>query len=254
VTPSRALRRLLVAMLAASSSSCRSSAGDAPPELQFHSHVVLFAVDTPNPASTSAADAVLRRVAERCRDPELTKDLGTEIGRFTAGGSVRFVDSVFQSYPLDQDKAWDAPGGGKPTMIVDVKLRPAEASKTCSVGASVLASIGWLLCGVPGFVVDEFEYRLPVQVDVRLWRRDGAKGSFSMMDEVFSTDYIDRNVFVSAPYFLTILVPPVLVSCMDLDDVDETANVLFRAAIERLARRIAGKIAELEKTSARSSG
>jgi hypothetical protein len=253
---SKSIGAWALAGLVALSTGCQSSGGGSPAGdvAPITSQVALFEVDASKVKADGSKDPLTRSLLAKFVDEKLSASLLESFGRACGGGAVFPVDGFCRSPDTELHLAWDEGARlQKPRTdyAVVVTVRPIGSGELVKDGSWALSTIGWLLCGIPGYVVDDYDYALPVVFETRIFAHAqnarNAKDQFTSEKDRYSTDYIDRNRFVSLPYVFTILIPPHVLSAFGEDDTEETAAMLFRAVLDRVAQGVSNRIREWER-------
>lgn len=238
------------------STGCQSSAGaDEQGDLApIASQVAFFQADASAVTGDGEKDPLAHALLAKFADPKLSGELLESLARACGTTAVFPVDSYCSSPDTELHLAWDE-GARRQKPRTDyavvVTVRPLASGAMAKDGSWVLSTVGWLLCGIPGYVVDDYEYSLPVVIETRIYQHAqqirSAKDAFTSEKERYTTDYIDRNDFISFPYVCTILVPPHVLSALGKDEDDEIAAALFRSALERVAQGVSKRIRQWER-------
>jgi hypothetical protein len=244
---SGALPALLLALVGCSATNDGANAGDP----AIKSHVALFRVDASQVQSGAGSDELAKLLVARCTDAKFSNRLLDSLKSHCGPEAAALLESPLKSVDDELGIAWQATP--KPDYAVAVTVRPKGQLAMSRSGSWVLSTVGWLICGIPGYVVDDYEYGLPVEIEARLWWHNPSGDrrplkTFTTANETYVTDYIDRNSFISVPYCLTILVPPHVLSAFDQDNLDATADALLQSALDRIALGVAARIRESESS------
>jgi len=247
----RSIGAWAVAGLVAASTGCQSSGDDLAP---IASQVAVFQADAVQVKAEASKDPLTRSLLAKFADEKLSAALMESLGRFCGEGAVFPVDGYCRSPDVELHLAWDEGARrqkAKTDYAVVVTVRPLASPELVKDGSWALSTIGWLLCGIPGYVVDDYDYGLPVVLETRIYQHAedsrSAKDHFTSERDLYTADYIDRNSFISFPYVCTILIPPHVLSALGHDDTEETAVALFRAALDRVAQGVSNRIRQWER-------
>lgn len=253
---SKSIGAWALAGLVALSTGCQSSGGGSSggEVAPIRSQVALFEVDASKVKADGSKDPLTRSLLEKFVDEKLSASLLESLGRQCGEAAVFPVEGFCRSPDTELHLAWDEGARRqkpKTDYAVVVTIRPLGSGELVKDGSWVLSTIGWLICGIPGYVVDDYDYALPVVLETRIYPHAqdvrNAKDQFTSEKDRYSLDYIDRNRFVSFPYVCSILVPPHVLSALGEDDTEETAALLFRAALDRVAQGVSNRIREWER-------
>jgi len=229
------------ALLLVTSAGCQApQAGTSSP---IRSRVALFRVDTSALQSDDlrAVDRSSRVLLAQCIDGTVSSRLREAIEAECGPDSTTLLPRAFAE---DLDYAWDQEPTPQLAIVARLKRRSAEPEDR--VGGVIVGTVGWLLIGIPGYFIDDYDQRSPIELEMTLYeglaRSDRDLGTVSAGDEAVSTDFVDRNGFNVLPYVMTILVPPHLVSAMDQDDPEAVATLLLDSVVTTAARAISERI------------
>jgi hypothetical protein len=244
---SGALPAMLLALAGCSATNDGAGAGDR----AIQSHVALFQVDASQVQSGGGSDELAKLLVARCTDAQFSTRFLESLKSHCGPEAAALLESPLKSVEDELGLAWQATP--RPEFAVAVTVRPKGPLAMSRSGSWVLSTLGWLVCGIPGYVVDDYEYGLPVEIEARLWWHNPTGDrhplkTFTTATETYVTDYIDRNDFISVPYCLTILVPPHVLSAWDQDNLDATADALFQSALDRITQGVAARIREHESS------
>ncbi len=244
----------LAALLAAAALTACSSAPAAPP---IRSHVALFRVDTSALAQRDVAkeSSVARAVLDECADGRLSARLQVALDAACGAGSTTLLA---RSFAQNLDYAWDQ--DPEPDLAIVAKLKPADVTPDGKAVGAIAGTVGWLLIGIPGYIIDDYEDRPPFELELRIYegveRSERDLGEFQVGGEAISTNFIQRNGASVLPYVMTLVVPPHLISRWDQDDPEASADLLLQSVVDAAARDLSTRIRawELESAGGREGG
>jgi hypothetical protein len=244
----RATHRALPPLVLAVLTGCQASGeGRLPPHRPTHSHVALFRIDTKEleREGPHAVDPAAESFLEKCIDGRLSLRLRDAIDAECGPATATLLPRAFNN---NLDYAWDLEPA--PELAIVAKMKRHESAPEDKVGGAVAGTIGWLIIGLPGYLISDFDHYPPIELSITLYegvaRSDRNLGTFAVGNQPVPTNFLDRNGTSVMPYVMTILIPPHFVSKFDEGDPEAVADLLIDAVVRRAARGIGERVRSWE--------